>query len=102
MCYSEFDDCLPCNPDYLETYEVSDSDDEPIEHEISKMLMLGQVHSSPNPFMFTQVIAEDIEQMVLIANTKGSGVDIAEVCGGVGRTTKIGLRRKLNCGPNFF
>ena len=50
MCYSEFDDCLPCNPVYLETYELSDSDDEPIEHEMSKMLMLGQVYNSPTPF----------------------------------------------------
>ena len=51
--------------------------------------------------MLTLVTAENIDQMVLIANTKGPGIDIAEVCGGVGRTTKIGIRRKLKCGPNF-
>ena len=101
MCYSDFDDCLSCHPEFLETYEVSDSDDEPIEHEVNKMIMVGQVFSGPTSFMLTQVIAEGIEQMILIANTRGPGVDIAEVCGGVGRTTKIGLRRKLKCGPNF-
>ena len=77
MCYSDFDDCLSCNPDFLETYEVSDSDDEPIEHEVNKMIMVGQVFNGPTSFMLTQVIAEGIEQMVLIANTRGSGVDLS-------------------------
>ena len=30
MCYSEFDDCLSCNPEYIETYEMSDSDESPV------------------------------------------------------------------------
>ena len=100
MCFSEFDDCLACNPIYLETYEYSDSDDEPVEHEVRRLLCPFDCNNATH-FMLTQVTAENIDQMVLIANTKGSGIDIAEVCGGVGRTTKIGIRRKLKCGPNF-
>ena len=59
MYYSEFDDCLSCNLVYLETYDMSDSDDEPIEHELSKMLMLGQVHD-PCPTSVNKVFNSNI------------------------------------------
>ncbi len=44
---------------------------------------------------------ETLEQLTLVANARGAGSDIAEVCGGKARTTQVGIRRKLRCGPNF-
>ena len=44
---------------------------------------------------------DDVHTLHLVVNAKGEGVDVAEVCGGVGRTSTLSVRRKLTVGPNF-
>ncbi len=46
-------------------------------------------------------VARDVPELVLTANTHGHGVDIAEICGGEGRTSQLGVRRHLKVGKNF-
>ena len=47
-------------------------------------------------------VAENLQQMFPVADTRGvKGVDIAEICGGVGRTSKVAMRRHYDVGSNF-
>lgn len=46
-------------------------------------------------------VATDMTELFKVAQTKGQGVDIAEVCGGEGRASQISVRRRLTAGPNF-
>ena len=47
-------------------------------------------------------VARDVDELVLVAHRNGhSTFDLAEVCGGQGRTTQLAVRRRLRAGGNF-
>ena len=82
------------------------SDDDDIGSTMSNTFMCGtwdgdrgalpHIASSP-----TTHHAVDLDDMIsLLAHTK-SGMDIVELCGGEGRTSKIAVRRHLGVGNNF-
>ena len=48
-----------------------------------------------------QIIASNMQELALIANTKGECVDLIEICGGQARASQVGVRRKLAVCPNF-
>ena len=46
-------------------------------------------------------IARSMQEALSVLLTVGRGVDIAELCGGVARTTTVAIRRNLVGGKNF-
>ena len=50
---------------------------------------------------FTLYQTPDIQEALTVLHTVGVGVDLAELCGGEARTTKLAIRRRLRAGPNF-
>ena len=79
-------------------FDVSSSAHSSIVDQLFLTMLYGSVVTVPVPQVFR---ATDLDQLSLVVNTRGPGYDIAEVCGGVARTTRVGVRRKLRCGPNF-
>ncbi len=61
----------------------------------------GELPVSP-PFQNLSLISfTDWDHTYAFLAAKPSGIDIAEICGGEARTTQVGIRRHLKCGPNF-
>ena len=77
---SGFTNHFLCDPDYSHLF-LSDSDSEDdVDHEICNTMFYGSVMIVG---MLPQVyVAQDIAEAYLVANRRGPGVDIAEVCGG--------------------
>ena len=46
-------------------------------------------------------VAEDIEQLVLVVNAKGKGIDVSEICSDEAHASQLCIRRKYEEGPNF-
>ena len=46
-------------------------------------------------------IMTDIYTMFDFLARQTTGIDLVEICGGVGRVTTIAIRRRLNTGPNY-
>ncbi len=44
---------------------------------------------------------DDMDTLSLLVSVRSSGIDFAEICGGEGRATQIGVRHRLRTGPNF-
>eukprot|EP00969_Alexandrium_andersonii_P212192 9370315-Alexandrium_andersonii.AAC.1 len=44
---------------------------------------------------------QDLDEFEHVYNTQTSKVDIAEICGGEGRSSSVAARRHMRTGPNF-
>ena len=85
--------------------EDSDSDDEGTPHMcdyLENIIGYGPLTDQHFYLANLQVyVAKDIDELILVANTKGRGVDIAEICGGEARASQLTVRRSFRVGPNF-
>ena len=47
-------------------------------------------------------VARDVDELVLVAQRNGHSIfDLAEICGGQGRTSQLAVRRRKRAGENF-
>jgi len=89
---------------YLANEDSSSDDDESsdITDNLEQFMLYGPCPELHCYMDSLQVfVASNMDELDYVANTKGNGIDIAEVCGGEGRSTQIGVRRHLTVGRNF-
>ncbi len=92
------------------TYQ-GDSDDDYSESELTDQLELfmlcgqniftGPVRAVNVDLLPSFFVAKDIEQLTLVVNTRGRGIDVSEICSDDAHTSQLCIRRKYEDGPNF-
>ncbi|MFL0756707.1 MAG: hypothetical protein AB8B45_05415, partial [Prochlorococcus sp.] len=94
------------NHQWIDQSDSSDSGDELVETVVGGLaytMLYGPCADSHCYVSNLQVfIASDVEELVTVATHQGYSVfDLAEVCGGQGRTSQLAVHRKKRAGENF-
>ena len=79
------------------TYDTDD-EAEALVHNLQYWFPMGDDTPHPTSNIFTQT---ELESSFLALFQSGIGLDICELCGGVGRPSQIAIRRRLRTGKNF-
>ena len=53
------------------------------------------------PLSSKELSVRNADSMLAYMARMGPGIDVAELCGGVGRTVQVAVRRRLRSGQNF-
>jgi hypothetical protein len=89
-------ECLPALlRDIEEDFDWDHSDSEAFLDTSPLFLFTGAGNISATRSVLT------LQSFLEVAATLPQGIDIVELCGGVGRTSSIAVRRKLRVGPNY-
>ena len=84
---------------WSEKYEPN-TDDSDEEH--FGILVPSKLYGVPRvPLSPKEVSVRDVDSMLAYMARIGPGIDVAELCGGVGRTVQAAVRRRLRSGQNF-
>ena len=89
-------------PPWDELEASSDEDD--IGHTMTNTFMCGTWDGDDGAIpLFTDSAyqAQDLDELLAYLESSGPGLDIVELCGGEGRSSKVAVRRHLGVGNNF-
>jgi len=90
-------------PPWSELEDSSDDDD--IGHCMTNTFMCGTCDGDdgaiPHITDTSAYHAADFDELVAFLTSAGPGMDIVELCGGEGRSSKVAVRRHLSIGNNF-
>ena len=64
-------------------------------------MLWGSELGAPDTSMVQAFHATEVSELLSMLHAVGSSIDVAELCGGAARATKLAVRRKLRTGQNF-